>query len=941
MSKFIKKYKADLNYFFNRNKILRSENESIKSINQNLIDNQLNYEIIFEQQVTPTLILDPQTGSILRANKAACNFYGYSKSEIRSMTVEDIQTINMPSVFENLKLMMEGKMMKLTTRHRLKNNEIRDVEIFATPFKLNEKVLLSTLINDITSQIEREKQLSERADKFNSIIKTTKEGVLILRPDYTIEYINKQLYTLLGYSENELLGKNIEILVHPCDFSNHKDKLKLLSNNTSEIYERALRRKDGSICWFLISYSPLLNNDYLKDSYFFMLSDITDKKEYEENLRLSNEKAYAIINASSEAVLLIDKKGTILASNNTFHGKLHLNESAEGKNLWDLVSQEYIDTKKIYYDNVFLTGEPVRFKDTNNKWFIEVTIYPVKNKENKVEYLAIYSADTTERINAINNLKNANSQIEQILKIAPTGIGMTKKSIITLVNDKILEMTGLTKDQVIGKKSSVFFKSIDVFNEAEVEAFRQLSLYKNSEIETLWKNKDGEDINVKIHVTAINKSNPMDDYIFTVTDITENKKHEARIKEKSDELEAQYEEYYQISEELYKANRELVEAKDKAESANALKTKFLNNMSHEIRTPMNGIIGFAEMLDDPDLLFEDRQYYSKIVRNSAQQLLKVIDDILEISILETKQQKLFTDDFYLNHLLGDLFSVFNLNSKGKGISLYLKKGLGDEEAYIRADKVKLNKIIQNLIENAIKFTDSGYVEFGYNIDNENIIIFIKDTGIGIPAEYYPTIFERFSQAAKNSPKSQSGLGLGLSISKENAQLMGGDITFESEVGKGTTFYVSIPYHPVIKEDSKPVIIEKTVEKLEEKTILIAEDEEVNYLYLETILEKNDLFNFKIIHAKNGYEAVELCSRTNEKIDLILMDIKMPVMDGYEAIAKIKELKPDMPIIAQTAYSHETDKQKALNCGFDGFIVKPIKKDTLSKILAQYLKPKEN
>jgi CheY-like chemotaxis protein len=351
---------------------------------------------------------------------------------------------------------------------------------------------------------------------------------------------------------------------------------------------------------------------------------------------------------------------------------------------------------------------------------------------------------------------------------------------------------------------------------------------------------------------------------------------------------------------------------------------------------MNGIIGFAQMLNKPGISPEKRNEYSSIVKNSSLQLLKIIDDILEISKLETKQLKRQNENFCLNDLLTEIYSTFELKPNPQKIPIYIKKALKDNQSFIFSDKTKLNKVLSNLLDNAIKFTPQGYIELGYNIQGTNLILYVKDTGVGIYPYNQEIIFERFSQEEKNISRKYGGLGLGLSISRENAHILGGEISLESEKGKGTTFYLTIPYTPLnldTKHQSEDVPINKPPDKALQKTILIAEDEAINYLYIETIFDEFRKNQYQIIHATNGKETIELCTH---KVDLVLMDIKMPILDGHEAAKAIKLKYPYLPIIAQTAYSTKEDKEFALKNNFDEFISKPIQQEQLLALIDKYL-----
>lgn len=381
-----------------------------------------------------------------------------------------------------------------------------------------------------------------------------------------------------------------------------------------------------------------------------------------------------------------------------------------------------------------------------------------------------------------------------------------------------------------------------------------------------------------------------------------------------------------------KAKKELIKAKEKAEESSRLKSEFLHNMSHEIRTPMNGILGFSELLGNPNLPIEKQRFYIKIIQNSGKLLLRIIDDILEISRLGTKQVKVINEPVCLNNLLVELFSIFDTKAKENETPLYLKNSLSDKESIIKTDITKLHKIISNLLENAIKYTNKGFIEFGYYLENSNLKIYVKDTGIGILPTKLKIIFGRFTQANDHPLNSNaSGLGLGLSIAKENAKLLGGNLEVTSKVMKGSKFILTLPYKPISKGIQKEPTLNSKKKKCK---ILIAEDEEVNVLYLETII--HSFVDCTIVHAKNGKEAVDIIEQ-DETINIVLMDLKMPIMDGFEATKEIKKIRQNTIIIAQTAYSTNNEKEKALKYGCSEFISKPLDKEKVKIILKKYIK----
>jgi len=392
-----------------------------------------------------------------------------------------------------------------------------------------------------------------------------------------------------------------------------------------------------------------------------------------------------------------------------------------------------------------------------------------------------------------------------------------------------------------------------------------------------------------------------------------------------------------ISEQI-KKEKELIAAKEKAEESDQLKTKFIHNLSHEIRTPMNGILGFSDLLNRPNLAFEKQQQFINIIQNSGKILLQTIDDILEISRLDAHQVELNEKPVCLNYILLELFSTYEAEAKSKEIPLYLKKGLSDNESIFISDELKLKAIIKNLLDNALKFTETGYIEFGYKMliinDLKYIEIYVKDTGVGIRKENNEKIFERFTQEESDLALNSGGLGLGLTLARENALIISGKITLESEKDKCSTFYVTIPYKQSEVSYQNSLLNVLSVKNQNKIKILIVEDEEINYLYLETILLNEFENKFLVLHARNGKEALIICEQVSD-IKLVFMDLKMPVLNGFDASKQIKTKYPNLPIVAQTAYSTSDEKEKALRAGCDDFVSKPIKEEVITQIINKY------
>jgi len=379
---------------------------------------------------------------------------------------------------------------------------------------------------------------------------------------------------------------------------------------------------------------------------------------------------------------------------------------------------------------------------------------------------------------------------------------------------------------------------------------------------------------------------------------------------------------------MRKSRQELIAAKEMAEESNRLKSAFLNNMSHEIRTPMNHIMGFSSLMAEAH--GEEKDGYAEIILNSSNQLLTLIENVILLSRLQSEKPEVNQQPLEPNDIVNNLGDRIRPECLKKNIALKLKIPKDNPHLSILSDHEKIKRILINLTSNAIKYTAEGFVEVGYEIKQDNLIFYVKDTGMGIPTHEQDKIFDSFYRTDLVISKAIGGTGLGLSIVKELVRSMSGKYWLESEVGNGSCFYFSIP----MVRSKEALEIEKPApsphQKMKDLSILIADDEQINFLYLEILL-KNSVK--RIDHAYNGKEALEMVSK--QSYNMIFMDLKMPEMSGYDAAMKIKQSYPAIPIIAQTAYASIEDREKALQAGFDDFIAKPIKKNALFELIQKY------
>jgi PAS domain S-box-containing protein len=503
-------------------------------------------------------------------------------------------------------------------------------------------------------------------------------------------------------------------------------------------------------------------------------------------------------------------------------------------------------------------------------------------------------------------LKDSEDRYSKAFKSSPYSITITsvEDGKFIEVNDAFTSIFGFTREEATAN-SSIGLKIWVNIEDRKWVISTLLDGRDVSKKEFLFKKKNGE-IMTGLFATRFIYINKESFIISNINDITERKQ----------------------------AELELIKAKEKAEESERLKSTFLANMSHEIRTPMNGILGFAELLKEPNLTTDDQQDYIQIMQISGARMLNTINNIVDISKIESGLTIVDLKETNINEKIEFAYKFFKPEVEIKGLQFLFKNSLPSKEAIIKTDNEKVYAILTNLVKNAIKFTYKGSIEFGYEKKGDYLEFFVKDTGVGVPQKQKELIFERFRQGSESHNRGYEGSGLGLSIAKTYVEMLGGEIWVESEEGKGSIFYFTIPYNAVSKEKNaiENVVSEKDKEvEIKKLKILVVEDDEISYSLLIRTLQK---ISYKVLHAITGVEAVDAC-QNNPDLDLVLMDIRMPKMDGNEATRQIRQFNKDVVIIAQTAYGFPGDWEKAIEAGCNDYITKPISKTLLIGLILKY------
>ena len=864
------------------------------------------------------------SGKVTLANRKAAEILGYQQDEIigKSWIDHFIPEQERNNVKDAIEHIVSGNLEyeKYRKNNILTKDGTEKMIAWNNAYIKNEKGEIVGLISsgqDITEELKTLSALQQSEENLQRAQKAGNIGMWILDLRTQMVSCSEIFQHIHGFKKPLIHAEELMLFIPEKERQVFKksieETLQGIGNFKSE--HRIVNQKTKSIKWVSDKAELIFDKNGNPEKIIGTTQDITERVRTTQALAESEKKFKDVFDYSITGIALADRQGNLLDANAEFIRILgYSKEELLTKNFADFTCQDDLSQELEFLNKMHSAQldsyrlEKRYIRATGEIIWVDIAVTAKRNSEGEIVQFIGMASDISARKEFELQLQNRNEFIQTILDNLPIGVATNEIDTgkTSYLNSKFEELYGWDKSEMSNVES--FFKNVHPKNELGEEMKAQIleDINSGDPLRMLWKNlvitrKDGSQRIVNAVNIPLLKQNNM---VSTVIDITD----------------------------LKKTEEELIAAKNMAEQANALKSAFLANTSHEIRTPLNGIIGFTELLEELVPKNSKTKTYIDIIKSSGDQLLKIIDDIIDLSKIDSNQLSLHNEVFGLNALLDEIFSFHQhskLKAENSNVKIKLKKE--SSELIVLADRFRLKQILDNLITNALKQTDIGYVEFGYSIKpNGRITLFVKDTGVGIEENKIEQIFDRFVKL-----RSKSGTGLGLSIVKGLVNLLDGEIKVKSEVNIGTTFEVSF-----FIKDSKFRKIRKEMEVVSKgnkqmdwsrKVLLVVEDDLNSFLLIEAILKDTEA---KLIHVKSGDEIVNSYKANNP--DLILMDINMPVVNGFDATQMIRKIDPQIPIIAQTAYAMENEKIKCMEAGCNDYISKPIDRKKLIQIISKLL-----
>jgi PAS domain S-box-containing protein len=885
-------------------------------------ESERKYSMLFRD--SPDAYLIVSDGIFVDCNKATEILMKADRTQIIGKTPVDFSPefqpdgkTSMQKAEEKIREAFRAGKITFEWQHRRPDGSDLFVDVSIAAIMLDGRQSLFTTLRDISVRKTTEKELF----KLRNAIDRSGEAVFMTDRDGFFTFVNPGFTAIYGYTDDEVLGKVTPRILKSGIMNDKEYELfwNTLVQGQEVSGELKNKKKDGTIIDIEGSANAILDENKNIVGFLGIQRDITERKQAEKALHEKEIQFRDIMDQLPDSII-IHQNGVIVYANKT---ALKITGYTEGEFIKTKIFNHIVEKdQKLAYEMIRerLAGRSdidyeiqVRTKSGNLR---DAIIRASETRFLGEPSAVVLLIDITERKAAEAMLRESEEKFRNLAVLTPFAIMIYQDDYWVYTNPAGEQISGYTAQElyqmhywdIVAPEYSMLIKE------------RGLKRQEGEAVPTGYefkiRAKDGTEKWVLLNGSMIEyHGKPAG--LISIADMTSHKEIE----------------------------KDLIVAKEKAEESDRLKSAFLANMSHEIRTPMNGILGFSELLKMPGLAGAKQQEYIGIIKKSGERMLNIINDIVDISKIESGQMQVILSDTNINEQMDFLYTFFKPEAENKEIELNYRSDLHISESIINTDKEKVLAILTNLIKNAIKYTDNGTIEFGYKCNgvvhpsgNEvlpNVLEFyVKDTGIGIPNNRQQAVFDRFIQADIADTRAFQGAGLGLSIAKAYIEMLGGKIWLESEEGKGSTFYFTIPYNPVVNVN--PVhdtftLKEGTIGQTKKLKVLIVEDDETSLLLLMLILKE---YSRETLAVTTGADAIENC-RLNPDIDLVMMDIKMPVLDGYEAARQIRKFNKEVVIIAQTAYGLSGDEDKAIAAGCNDYIAKPSDIATYKGLIQKY------
>ena len=751
---------------------------------------------------------------------------------------------------------------------------------------------------------ERTREIIDKNEQFNQIFNSTVNGIRIIDSDFNIIKVNDSFCRISGVSAEQAINRKCYNIFPSTKCHTDNCPLEQMKEGEHTVSNREVRFSSMGqkvVCNYKAERFEGKNGEFLGIIEDF--KDITELTASEEDRKDSQKQFEALLNSMPVGVFIRDFEGNV-SYQNSYSDKAFGLFNYEKKNIkyvfpTSQVNRFFEEDKFVDKNGLVIVEEQLIDKNRIERTYVTHKFKFIGAKNQPL--IGVVSIDITKRKLAEHNAYVLTKAINNI----PIGVVITSPmGIVESCNPEIERIANQPADLILGSQFPGF-KQEDNFpslsNAIDIAllgtVFQGESLFSIYSGLTQW---------FEFSVSPVfNRSGEVAHLIFAFTNITERKENE----------------------------KEMLIAKTRAEESDRLKTAFLSNLSHEIRTPLNAILGFSSLLNNSTISLEDKfEIPSQLLRHSNE-LLDIINDLIDISAIETNQLTIKKRECKLNQTLENIFKDFLDQNKAIRLKTYIKLGVSEENFTILTDPDRLSQVVKHLLSNAHKFTSEGFIEFGYIFkDPSTLLFYVIDTGVGLNEKEQEIIFNTFRQADETTTRGYSGLGLGLSICKNIVERLGGKIWVNSTKNEGSTFFFTLPYIPVrAKFDEFIPPLKMEAYNWKNKTIMVADDIDSNFKFIQTIVKPTGA---NIIWARNGQEAVDMVK--SRDVDVVLMDIVMPEVDGFEATKQIKQIKGDIKVICQTAYPSPEHHRAGIESGMDKFLNKPIPVNAMLEAINEYI-----